>query len=855
MPFDTSGNMWAFDGTTARKNIIIPAGIELGTPITLPASTNIAFDPYGGLWACDGTDTVKKYSYDGDELASYQLDGVVNSMAFDSSGYLWTTDGVDTVTKYKNGVAVGSPTTLSYAVTISFDSSGYLWVTNGTTEAKRYGQSATGLVVVGSPISLNADTVDYGAAIDFDSSGRLWGNAGNNSFTLFNRAGEAISSTPIVTLPERITTNPLAQTFADNLAAAGYTLSGARLKAYSDFITVGESEGWWAKLVDCGTFEGTSVAHAAVKLKAKTGSPSSLTAVGSIVNGDIKTNGGTYATASTKYWEPGFNFNTLAQYDNGFAVWLSERAIADLSIHLGVGAWASAYPYNYIITQGATFGMLIYSQGAAIAPSVGHGTFCPIGGFIQTSRSATNEAKLAFNGRVCKTVTNYVAGTPSGNMRVGTGLHFYAVTTSFSSNEMLLFKAAVLQLLTTLGRLPKSPAPLRKIMMTGQSQAAGSTSTPALSTTASSYKETALSQYDYFDSGARYANSTTSSRFFDIPGVANSSLYATETPITECQRTVAKLWRAANPGTPEYWDTVASNFASGATALSVIKKNGTGLNYLNSMTAVADCKNFANINHTGFELSALVMLHGSTDDGNVNYATELENYRLDYDTDAKSLGQSTDVHLVTTQWSFWSKTQTVGNSPYRILTAHRTNPTKNHLACPSYFVTHNTDGIHLTNTSSRKIGAYLGKCLFNAVALGNTWSPLVPATILRNGTTIVVTFNGRVGDLVLDELGGVTSPNGAAMGFEWVATGRSETISSVTLTDSNTTVTITLSADPGVTTGEYLRYAYTGIQGQNGGPTTGARGCLRDSDTTTGYSGDVLPNWCVHFNDTVTRVS
>ena len=59
------------------------------------------------------------------------------------------------------------------------------------------------------------------------------------------------------------------------------------------------------------------------------------------------------------------------------------------------------------------------------------------------------------------------------------------------------------------------------------------------------------------------------------------------------------------------------------------------------------------------------------------------------------------------------------------------------------------------------------------------------------------------------------------------------------------TVRITLSKTP---TGknQFVRYAYTGISGAKGGPTTGPRGNLRDSDDTISRHGNKLHNWAVH---------
>ena len=48
-----------------------------------------------------------------------------------------------------------------------------------------------------------------------------------------------------------------------------------------------------------------------------------------------------------------------------------------------------------------------------------------------------------------------------------------------------------------------------------------------------------------------------------------------------------------------------------------------------------------------------------------------------------------------------------------------------------------------------------------------------------------------------------------------------------------------------------LRYAYTATESAEAGPTTGRRGCLRDSDPTSSRYGRTLYNWCVHFDKPV----
>ncbi|HQY60575.1 MAG: hypothetical protein IPF92_11225 [Myxococcales bacterium] len=69
----------------------------------------------------------------------------------------------------------------------------------------------------------------------------------------------------------------------------------------------------------------------------------------------------------------------------------------------------------------------------------------------------------------------------------------------------------------------------------------------------------------------------------------------------------------------------------------------------------------------------------------------------------------------------------------------------------------------------------------------------------------------------------------------------------VTLAGTDT-VRIKLSAAPLATAAKSVRYAHTGVAGAPAGATTGARGNLRDSDSTRSRHGNRLENWAVHFS-------
>src|SRR5262249_46651280 len=142
--------------------------------------------------------------------------------------------------------------------------------------------------------------------------------------------------------------------------------------------------------------------------------------------------------------------------------------------------------------------------------------------------------------------------------------------------------------------------------------------------------------------------------------------------------------------------------------------------------------------------------------------------------------------------------------------------------------------------------------------LGQTYSPLRPASVNQSGATVTVQMAGQVGELVNDCASGsptVSDPNGTncthcPLGFEWSDASSSAFVQSVAITDAASgVVTVTLNTTP-TGSNKKLRYAYSGNAGTRG-PTTGVRGCVRDSDPAVGLDGSPLYNWLVHFEKTV----
>jgi len=124
---------------------------------------------------------------------------------------------------------------------------------------------------------------------------------------------------------------------------------------------------------------------------------------------------------------------------------------------------------------------------------------------------------------------------------------------------------------------------------------------------------------------------------------------------------------------------------------------------------------------------------------------------------------------------------------------------------------------------------------------GKPFKPVHPVSINRNGAVVTCNFHVPVWPLVFDTTE-VSNPGN--FGFEYFSTaGTSVTINSVVMGADKSSVVITLAA----ATAGFLGYACTGQVGVDAGPTTGARGNLRDSASYPSGYGHTLRNWCPHF--------
>lgn len=286
----------------------------------------------------------------------------------------------------------------------------------------------------------------------------------------------------------------------------------------------------------------------------------------------------------------------------------------------------------------------------------------------------------------------------------------------------------------------------------------------------------------------------------------------------------------------------------GGIEYSGLKKGTTP--FANGIAQVKAAKALADAIKKTYVVRAVTNVHGESDhvNGNMMYDADLAQWQFDYETDVKAItGQTLPIPMLHTQMSSWTKYgQATSVIPQAQLNASRKSDGKLVMVGPKYTMIYAGDGVHLTNIGYRIMGEYYAKA-YKAIAKGGKWTPLQPRSIKREMQTITIELDVPAPPLEFDTTE-VTNPGN--YGFEVIDDGKPAKILIVSLAGP-TTVKIGLAAAP-VGKNMRVRYAYTGTAGANAGPKTGARGNLRDSDSTpSAYAPTKLFNWCVHFDEPI----
>lgn len=296
---------------------------------------------------------------------------------------------------------------------------------------------------------------------------------------------------------------------------------------------------------------------------------------------------------------------------------------------------------------------------------------------------------------------------------------------------------------------------------------------------------------------------------------------------------------------------LGSTNAHGGTAISGLSK-GTAI-YDVGVAQSKTYRNYASALGKSCLTQFVLWVQGETDISNGlsgdEYIKRLNKLIADYQTDINQelapimLTYQTGSH--TKRWPTYSP-----EIPHAQLKAANLNRSIK-MACATYVMPYNSDGIHMPPNSYRWLGAYFGKVMDWMLTTGRTdWKPVQPEAIYRNGRVITVKFHVPVKPLVFDTTL-VTNPGN--YGFKVFNSANVEqTISSVSIVNGDT-VKIVLSAAP--TSNITVKYAQGTGNDTNAGPTTGARGNLRDSDATVAKLLDLttgqpypLQNWCPIFS-------
>lgn len=270
--------------------------------------------------------------------------------------------------------------------------------------------------------------------------------------------------------------------------------------------------------------------------------------------------------------------------------------------------------------------------------------------------------------------------------------------------------------------------------------------------------------------------------------------------------------------------------------------------YKTGIAQIQAAKVLANSESIPYKVSVIVNVHGESDQifDKPNYSTNVIQWQADYEADIKAIsGQTGNIPMLLCQQQVYSPADAINqgtSTALELFKAHKLNPNKIVLVGPRYQYDY-IDGIHLTNHSQRWHGEQYGK-VYKHLIDGQQWRPLSPNTATISNNEINIQFYVPVPPLAIDTHM-IVAPSNTAFGFEfWDNSGNPPAITEVSIS-SPTSIKIILASVPQGTS-KQIRYAYTKTLPQSG-RMTGARGNLRDSDSTSSENNYPLYNWCIHF--------
>ncbi|MEP7120032.1 MAG: dockerin [Byssovorax sp.] len=406
-----------------------------------------------------------------------------------------------------------------------------------------------------------------------------------------------------------------------------------------------------------------------------------------------------------------------------------------------------------------------------------------------------------------------------------------------------------------------TPAPFDwiGIVSTGQSLSVGATGTPVVSTT-QPYNNLMLSdaspdpKYDGVGDMLSLVPLIAPMKVPAAGGPAYPDNIAGETPSEGTSNQISALTKALGG-----FDTVsvASNVGESGQSITVIKKGGTGKAFASTLYEGAAIKALAGQQGKSFGYGAILLTHGETDAGDVNYLADITQLSDDYNTDLKALtGQKQDIPmLISQQGTFPQDANSYAQSTLAEWQLGVVSPGKFLCVGPKYQYEYSADHVHFPAPQYRRLGEKYGEVYVRAILMKEPWAPLQPTKVSRNGAVITVDFH--VPDPPLAWEDAISSPHqeivkawAAGRGFEVSDSSGVLTIEGVAIAGSS--VVVTLTAPP---PGQGLTLSYALIQdksGYSGGTDNGRRGQLRDSDPFIGYDAQTIACTVVQGSTTIT---
>lgn len=266
--------------------------------------------------------------------------------------------------------------------------------------------------------------------------------------------------------------------------------------------------------------------------------------------------------------------------------------------------------------------------------------------------------------------------------------------------------------------------------------------------------------------------------------------------------------------------------------------------YNNLITAVNSAKAECVILGYGYKVPFVSWIHGEADSSALAgaYTAAMLQLQIDYETDIAVIsGQAGKIPILLDQISnFTAYGLTASNIPFEQLQLALLYPDCFVCAGPKYWLPTIEDGMHLTAESSMRLGAMHARAAMSIINSG-TWLPTHCISAKRTGITVVLDFHTPFGGLTVD-IFQVSDPG--HWGIRWIDDGASASVSEVKLIGGNR-VQITLTSVP-TGANQQIGIADIGVSGENGGPLTGARSCLRDSSPDFDGYGLPVQNWACH---------